>query len=84
MGQSPCPTPGRGCEVSMNSYDRRGVAEKLRVMMGSEDCVANLEATGLRALMVFMPEYQMAIFRIARGIGHLVESSSTQMLKVEF
>lgn len=45
----------------MNSYDRKGDAEKLRVMAGSEDCFANLEATGLKVLRVFMPEAQRMI-----------------------
>lgn len=49
-----CPTPGRGCDVSMNSYDRDGDVEKLRVMVGRDDCCANLEATGLKLLRVFI------------------------------
>ena len=46
----------------MYSYDRKGVAEKLRVMVGREDCFANLEATGLRVLRVFMLRYRCELF----------------------
>jgi hypothetical protein len=57
----------------MNSYDRSGVAEKLRVIVGREDCFANLEATGLRVLRVFIMGYRLAIFRLSRDIGYSVQ-----------
>jgi hypothetical protein len=57
----------------MNSYDRSGVAEKLRVMVGREDFFANLEATGLRVLRVFMMGYRLVILRLARDIGYSVQ-----------
>lgn len=49
-----CPTPGRGSEVSMYSYDCPAVAEKLRTTVGSVDCMLNLEAIGLKLLKTFI------------------------------
>ena len=52
-GKVLCPTPGRGSEVWMNSYEVDVVAEKLRTTAGSVDML-NLEAIGLKLLKLFI------------------------------
>ena len=42
-------------------------------MVGREDFFANLEATGLRVLRVFMMGYRLVILRLARDIGYSVQ-----------
>jgi hypothetical protein len=69
----------------MNSYDRSGVAEKLRVMVGMEDCFANLEATGLRVLSVFIMGYRLCDLQIGKSYRVLrtkINCSSKQYSRV--
>lgn len=56
----------------MNSYV---CAEKLRVMAGRVDCFANLEATGLKVLRVFIFEFHVRVSSDALN--------RSKMLKIE-
>lgn len=70
-----CPTPGRGCDVSMNSYDLKEDTEKPRVTAGREDCFTNLEAAGLKVLRVFIVGFGIRRLLVIAGRYRFLQQS---------